>query len=118
MRFNSPPKFYRGSGFDKFLGSDLFSWMTNIFTGLSKLTFQENFQSFTVANITIPAGKEQAIPNGFLNQSPGAIPTQRIITRQTVANTVVDGSTAWNASFVYLQNYGAQDVVVTVTFFR
>jgi hypothetical protein len=117
MKFNGPPKFYRGATFDKYLGSDLFSWMTNIFTGLSKLTFQENFQSFTVTK-TIPALTEVAIPNGFLNQAPGAIPTQRIITRQTVANTVVDGPTAWNANFVYLYNYGPLDVVVTVTFFR
>lgn len=116
--FNTPPKFYRSQTFDKYLIVDLFAWMLNIVAGLVNLSFQENFQSFTIQNLSIPAGEQVAISNQFNVTAPGLIPSQRLITRQIGASLVIDGATPWTTKFVYLQNSGTQNVVITVTFFR
>jgi len=85
--------------------------MKSLFAGLLKLSFKDNFQSFTVEELTIPAGTEVSITNQL-----GTIPTARLIVRQTGDGLVTDG--VWDLQTVRLFNNGAVDVTITVIFFK
>ncbi len=111
MIFNNPPRLPSSTGVTKYLQVDLYSWMKSIFAGLLKLNFKDNFDSFTVADLTIPAGQEVNITNGL-----GFIPSGRLIVRQTGDGLVTDG--VWDINIVRLFNNGAVDVVITVIFFK
>lgn len=113
MIFNNPPKLPSSSLIIRYLTVDLWNWFRNLTVGLVNLNFLENFSSFEVRDITIPAGQEIVITN-----NSGYIPRYRLIVRESTASTVVDGDTAWSLSFVSLKNVGMQDVTVTVIFFR
>jgi hypothetical protein len=82
-----------------------------LFAGLLKLSFKDNFQSFTVEELIIPAGAEVSITNQL-----GTIPTARLIVRQTGNGLVTDG--VWGLQTVRLFNNGAVDVTITVIFFK
>jgi hypothetical protein len=111
MIFTNPPKLPSATGIVKFLSVDLYSWMKSLFTGLLKLDFKDNFDTFTTKDLTIPAGEEVLITNQL-----GSIPQSRIITRQTGNGLVTDG--VWDLQTLRLFNNGAVDVVITVIFFR
>jgi len=111
MIFNNPPRLPSNTGVNKYLQIDLFSWMKSLFAGLLKLSFKDNFQSFTVEELTIPAGTEVNITNQL-----GTIPTARLIVRQTGDGLVTDG--VWDLQTVRLFNNGAVDVTITVIFFK
>lgn len=111
MIFNNPPRLPSSTGVVKYLQVDLYSWAKSIFAGLLKLTFKDNFDSFTVADLTIPAGESVNITNGL-----GFIPNGRLIVRQTGDGVVTDGE--WDLQTLRLFNNGAVDVVVTVIFFK
>jgi len=111
MIFNNPPRLPSVTGIGKYLQVDLYSWMKSVFAGLLKLSFKDNFDSFTVADLTIPAGEEVNITNGL-----GFIPSGRLIVRQTGNGLVTDG--VWDIETVRLFNNGAVDVVITVIFFK
>jgi hypothetical protein len=96
----------------KYLAVDLVFSLRELYTGLSRLNFVENFESFKVT-VTVPASSELAIRN----QLPET-PTGKIILRDGGSNSVVDGSTAWNSNFVYLQNLSGSPVTVTAVFFK
>ena len=81
--------------------------------GLSRLSFGDNFESFTETGLVIPAGSEARIRNQL-----NFIPNSRIITRQDAAGEVVDGDTEWDLNYVYLKNTGASPVTVSVVFFK
>ena len=78
----TPPKITNRNALVKYVEVDLWSWLKDLSTRLLKLSFKDNFQSFTVEKLSIPAGIEVSIPNQFRTSSPGNIPTARIITRQ------------------------------------
>lgn len=109
------------SGLDKtksivdYLVVDMPRWLKDLALGLTKLSFNDNFESFTVS-VTINAGQELAIRNGLRT---GNIPNQRIIVRGGPGSeSVVDGLQSWNSDFVYLKNVGLSAVTVTVVFLR
>lgn len=118
MIIRQPPKLTNRQNIIKYIEADLWTWLKDIATGILKINFQDNFQSFTVQDLEIPAGQEVAIPNGFLNAYPGVIPTGRFIVRQQGDANIIDGTTAWSAELVYLRNPSANDATVTVIFFR
>lgn len=90
---------------------ELNSVMRELFIGLSKLRFQENFRSFEVT-VTLVATEERQISHPFKE-----VPTGYIIYKQ-VGNGVIDaGATAWTNEVVYLRNHGAVEVTVTAIFF-
>lgn len=111
MIFNNPPRLPSATGVSKYLQVDLYSWMKSLFAGLLKLNFKDNFDSFTVENLTIPAGETVNITNGL-----GFIPFGRLIVRQTGNGVVTDGT--WDLETLRLFNNGAVDVVITVIFFK
>lgn len=86
--------------------------LRELITGLKKLDFQFNFESFEVT-VTIPAGEELAIENKLRN----AIPSKRLIVRSNVAD-ITDGDVEWSKQFVTLKNNSGTDATLTVVFLR
>jgi len=118
MIIRVPPKITNRNSIIKYVEIDLWGWLKELSTGLLKINFQQNFQSFTSKNLKIPAGTEVSIPNGFSLVYPGVIPSGRIITRQQGDANIIDGITVWTEKHVYLRNPSANDAVITVIFFK
>lgn len=118
MIIRTPPKLTNRNSVVKYVEIDLWSWLKELSTGLLKINFNENFQSFIVQNITIPAGMEVSIPNQFRTAYPGTIPSGRIITRQIGDANIIDGNTSWTENHVFLRNPSANDAVISVLFFK
>lgn len=113
-----PPRLTNRSGILKFITVDLWSWMKELSVAFLKINFKDNFQSFTVNNLTIKAGKTNvAVANQFKTSYPGAIPTGRIIFRQQGNGVIVDGSVQWDQNFMYLSNPSANDITISVLFY-
>lgn len=118
MIIRTPPKLTNRNSVVKYVEVDLWSWLKEFATGILKINFRDNFQSFIVNNIKIPAGEEVAIPNQFKTAYPGNIPSGRIIIRQRLSDTtVLDGDKEWTENHVYLKNTSGADVIVSVLFF-
>lgn len=112
MIVNNPPRLASHKGINKYVQSDLYSWLKNLVSGMNgRLSFQDNFPSFVVNDLTIPAGSSVDIDNLLVN----IIPNERIIVRQTGNGVVTDG--VWDLKTLRLFNNGAVDVVVSVRFF-
>ena len=118
MIIRTPPKLTNRSLVVKYVEVDLWSWLKDLTLGLLKMDFQQNFQSFTVTDLSIPAGMEVSITNQFANFYPGLIPSMRIITRQQGDANIIDGSNVWTSTHVYLRNPSANDAVVSVVFLK
>ncbi len=118
MIIRTPPKLTNRNSVVKYVEIDLWSWLKELSIGLLKIDFLENFQSFIVQNLSIPAGIEVSIPNQFRTSDPGTIPRSRIITRQLGDANIIDGNTSWTANHVYLRNPSANDAVISVIFFK
>lgn len=98
----------------KYLTVDLVFSLRELYTGLSRLDFTENFEAFEVT-VTVPANSELAIRN----QLDPVVPTGKIILRDGARAGVLDGDTAWTKDYVYLKNTDAtNDITVTVVFFK
>ena len=115
MKFKDPPKLGFSSGVLQYLQSSFWAWCKDIVVGLRRLNFEDNFQGFQ-ATVTIAAGAEAVIKNGFEGVLEDSIPTKRIIVRQTGNGVITDGPTPWSADYVYLTNNGAVPVTITVIF--
>lgn len=118
MIIRTPPKITNRNSIVKYIDVDLWSWLKDLSVGILKINFQQNFQSFTVSNLLIPAGTQVSIPNGFRTSYPGAIPSARIITRQQGNATIIDGDQVWDVNYVYLQNPSGNDATISVIFFK
>ena len=118
MIIRTPPKITNKNSFLKYIEVDLWSWLKDLSVGIMKIDFKQNFQSFTVENLSLPANTEVSIPNAFRTSYPGNIPTARIITRQQGDANIIDGMKSWTISHVYLRNPSANDAVISVIFFR
>lgn len=118
MIIRTPPKLTNRNSLIKYVEIDLWSWLKDLSTGLSKINFKQNFQSFTVENLTIPAGMEVSISNQFKSFYPGNIPSGRVIIRQIGDANIIDGNTVWTDSHVYLRNPSANDATISVVFFK
>jgi len=118
MIIRTPPKLTNKNSVLKYIDVYLWSWMRDLSVGLLKIDFKQNFQSFTVENMHIPAGVEVSIPNHFRTSYPGSIPSARIITRQQGDANIIDGTNSWTDTHVYLRNPSVNDAVITVIFFK
>lgn len=98
-----------------YLATELAASLRSLRTGLSKLTFLENFESYEV-ELSIPAASEATIRN----QLRDVTPRYWIAVRKNEAGlSVCDGDSEWNQNFVYLKNTHPTDVaVLTVIFFK
>jgi hypothetical protein len=118
MIIRTPPRITNKSIVLKYIDVDLWSWLKELYNGLFMINFNDNFQSFTVNNLTIPAGTEIAISNQFGLSYPGSIPSGRIIVRQQGDANIIDGLTIWNEKQVFLRNPSANDATISVIFFK
>lgn len=118
MIIRNPPKITNQRSILKYIEVDLWNWLKELTTNLFNIDFKQNFMSFTVQDLEIPANTEVSINNQFKNVYPGLIPSARIITRQQGNATIIDGDTVWNENHVFLKNPSANDAVITVIFFR
>lgn len=116
MIIRNPPKLTNRNSVVKYIEIDLWSWLKDLWVGLLNISFQQNFQSFLVENLSIPANTEVSIFNQFRNSYPGNIPRMRIITRQQGDAIIIDGATVWTENNLYLRNVSANDAVVSVLF--
>jgi hypothetical protein len=84
-------------------------------TGLKRLDFDNNFESFETSDLTIAANTEEKIRN----ELDPAIPTKMVIVKQTGNGLVTAGDTAWTSNYVYIKNNDASNsVTVRVIFFK
>lgn len=119
MIIRTPPKITNRNSVVKYVEVDLWSWLKELANGILKISFKDNFQSFTVENIIIPPNTEISIPNAFRTAYPGNIPSGRIIIRQSMSGvTVIDGDNVWTENHVYLKNPDLTETVkISVLFF-
>ena len=94
-----------------YLSVDLTNNFKELFNGLTKLSFADNFQSFE-SEVTIGAGLELPVRNEL-----GVVPSGKIIVK-TDNNAVVDGDTENDKNFVYLKNPSGSSAKVKVIWFK
>lgn len=114
----TPPKITNRNAVIKYIEVDLWSWLKDLSNRMLKINFKDNFQSFMVEKLSLPAGMEVSIPNQFRTAYPGNIPSGRIIVRQQGDANILDGLNEWTENHVYLRNPSANDAVVSVLFFK
>lgn len=92
--------------------------------GLRKLTFDDNFESFTVENVIIPIYDDTdastiAKTTALIQNKLTFVPSKYIIVRQKGNGVVsVPDTNQWNSKELFLINYGPNEVTVNVTFMR
>jgi hypothetical protein len=79
--------------------------------GLTRLTFSDNFESFVVEDVVIPAGEEKQIAYQLPESK---IAKHYISLGQTGNGLVTKSSTAWTSRYAYLENHGAEAVTITI----
>lgn len=98
-----------------YLATELAASLRSLRSGLGKMTFTENFESFEI-DLIIPAGTEATIRNQFRDIAPRYWIAVR---KNEAALSVCDGDLEWTMDFVYLKNTHATDeAVLTVIFFK
>lgn len=96
-----------------YLQYDLAKALRDLASGLRRLTFAENFESFEVTT-TIAGSTEVRIRNELRTK----IPTGKLIIRGgTNSHLVTDGDEEWDFNYVTLKNSHASALTVTVVFF-
>jgi len=95
----------------KYLTAEMSFNLKELYTGLQRLTLEDNFQSFKSTQ-TIGAGEEIAIRNKL-----GIIPTGKVIL-ETNNNAVIDGDTENSNDFVYLKNPSGSSATVTALWLK
>lgn len=110
-RFRGVRKFLRNNvdALMSYVSIDLNLALTDLFTNLTKLNFSDNFDGEVVI-VTLPNGQTE-IPHTL-----GSVPSGKIILKDYGAD-IVDGSTEWTASEIYLQN-NSSTVSATILILR
>lgn len=118
MKFKEIQRFVGGTTKDilRFIRQELQSNLKNLYVGLNKLNFTDNFDGFVYEG-TIAAATTVTITNPL-----GQIPFHRVILRLEAksAGTIAidDSETAWTSDAVYLRNQGTASVLVRAIFIR
>jgi hypothetical protein len=118
MIIRTPPKLSNRNSIIQYLEVHLWGWLRDLSTGILKINFTDNFQSFIVQDLLIPANTEISIHNEFSIYYPGSIPSGRIITRQIGDANILDGDTRWTTTHVSLRNPSSNDATITILFFK
>lgn len=112
-------KTFTGDGIEQvvaYLKERLNQGLRDLYTGLRKLDFSNNFSSFDWTG-DIAAGVTVAVANPF-----NGIPRARLVTRCipfTAGTVIIDDSlTPWTEKSLYLRNSGTVKGRVTVVFFE
>jgi hypothetical protein len=83
---------------------DIRNLVKELATGLKRLDFVNNFESFQTSEITIAANTEESIRNEL-----DSIPNSMIILKQTGNALVTAGDTTWTSNFLYVKNHDASN---------
>jgi hypothetical protein len=108
-------------GVKQLIGGDVStSWrelsdaLRDLFTGLLRLNFSDNFESFEVVNETFTAGQTRTFANKL-----NFIPTKWIVVRNSAGMAISDnGFAGWTSQTVSLKNIGASSTIISVIFLR
>jgi len=92
---------------------DIVDLIRQLSSGLYKLSFKDNFESFTVENVQIPSNTEISIQNKLT-----FVPKQYIITAQIGNSLVTKGDKEWTKNSLYFKNNGIDDVTLNILFLR
>ena len=114
MIFRQPTKAPSFGKVLQYLQLDLYPWLYNLGLGLLKLNFADNFDSFRAESLAVANGETVRVPNGFRTRLNGAIPNQRIITRQTGNGFITDGT--WGENYLEVVNNGPSDTVIDIVY--
>ena len=79
--------------------------------GISKLNFDDNFESYIAEDVVIPAGEEKQITYQLPD---GRVAKYYLSLSQTGNGLITKGSTDWTAKHIYLINNGAESVTITI----
>lgn len=110
MKFRGFREFVSGK-VDYYVQHDLTSCMKDLFAGLKRLSFEDNFDTF-LADVKLQAGEEVTLENRL-----SAPPSKYLVVRQTGNGLLTDGS-VWSAEKVSIKNNGAVVVTATLIFMR
>lgn len=92
--------------------------------GLRKLSFDDNFESFTVEDVIITTYDDTDAESvqgttAVIQNRLTFVPTKYIIVRQKGNGMVsIPDTNQWNSKELFLINYGPDDVTISVTFMR
>ncbi len=92
---------------------DIVDLVRQLSIGLYKLSFKDNFESFTVEGVQIPSNTEISIQNKLT-----FVPKHYIITTQTGNSLVTKGDKEWTKTALYFKNNGSNDVTLNIVFLR
>jgi len=82
--------------------------------GLNFLSFEDNFNCFTVRNKKIKAGQVGVITNKLETK-----PSKYVIVDQLGGSVVArTEDNPWTPRQIFLKNYGTEDVTVSIVFFK
>ena len=100
------------AGIANYIQGDLSSLFKDLFVGLTKLNFSDNFDSFETT-VKLEVGTEVKISNTLGK----ATPSKFIVTRNEKTSIITQG-TAWNSQSVSVINKGPVDTKATIVFMR
>lgn len=100
-----------GSDVKSFIQKDLASCFKDLFTGLKRLNFEDNFESFT-ADVNIQAGETVTIENKLSS------PVSKFLTVRQKGNGLLTDGDVWTSERVSVKNNGAVTVSATIIFMR
>lgn len=81
---------------------------------LKDLSFDDNFNSFTITDQALPANTEVKLRNQAQFR-----PTKYLILKQVGNALITAGDTAWDDDFIYIKNHSATNAAtITITFFK
>jgi hypothetical protein len=88
--------------------------LRDLFTGLLKLNFTDNFESFEIIGETFTAGQTRTFSNNL-----NFIPTKWFVVRNSTGMPISDnGFAGWTSQTVSLKNTGASSTIISVIFLR
>lgn len=99
----------------KFSLENLFDFkqlLRHLSAGLSKLSLSDNFEGFEIT-LVIPASSELK----FRNQL-NFIPSKYIVLFQQGNGLVTAGVSKWTSDFLYMKNWGLNEVTIKLYFMR
>ena len=113
MIFKAFKTFVRGQDVESYLSASVNSAFRDLLNGLQRLSFTDNFDSFVVEDLTIPASDSA----GIINQLTET-PRYRMILRATGVDAWKLRDGEWTRDSLELINDSTSEVIVTVLYMK
>jgi hypothetical protein len=129
MKFGSFKEFRNDSSeigeIVSYLRNELASSLRELTSGLKRLTFANNIQSFTTTVIDLAPQAEAIIQNQLIDNRTRVIPSGYLLIKSKSGNdsngnplvnnvpvNIVVGDTQWTTDYLYLKNVGSQNATL------